>query len=104
MFHLAKRKLAEKMNGICLINQVRPRMLPYTPQIAEEASFSSVTLLRALFYDNQFSKIKFSLLKILEASQEHTCVMLVKLQALIPQFNLIHPECYYHIASLDGYF
>ena len=38
-FSSAKRKLAEKMNGICLINQVRSRMLPYTSQIAEEASF-----------------------------------------------------------------
>ena len=36
---LAKKKLAEKMNGICLINQVRSRMLPYTSQIAEESSF-----------------------------------------------------------------
>ena len=27
------------MNGICLINQVRSRMLPYASQIAEEASF-----------------------------------------------------------------
>ena len=27
------------MNGICLINHVRSRMLPYTSQIAEEASF-----------------------------------------------------------------
>ena len=79
-------------------------MLPYTSQIAEEASFFSVTLFRAWFYDNQFSKIKFNLLKILEASQEHTRAMLVKLQSFIPQFNQFHPECYYHIASLDGYF
>ena len=35
-------------------------MLPYAPQIAEKASFSSVTLFRAWFYDSQFSKIKFS--------------------------------------------
>ena len=33
-FSSAKRKLAEKMNGIC---QVRSRMLPYTSQTAEEA-------------------------------------------------------------------
>ena len=54
---LTKRKLAEKMNGICLINQVRSRMLPYTSQIAEEASFFSVNLFRAWFYDHQFSKL-----------------------------------------------
>ena len=66
--------------------------------------FFSVTLFRAWFYDNQFSKIKFNLLKILEASQEHTRAMLVKLQSFIPQFNQFYPECYYHIASLDGYF
>ena len=88
------------MNGICLANQVRSRMLRYTSQIAEKASFFPVTLFRASFYDNQFSKIKFNLLKILEASQEHTRAMLVKLQAFIPQF----PNYYYHIASLDGYF
>ena len=92
------------MNGICLINKVRSRMLSYTSQIAEEAFFFSVTLFSAWFYDNQFSKIKFNLLKILEASQEHASAMLVKLQAFIPQFNLFHPECYYHIASPDGYF
>ena len=75
------------MNRICLINQVRSRMPPYTSKIAEETSFFSVTLFRAWFYDNQFSKIKFNLLKILEASQEHTRAVLVKLQAFIPQLN-----------------
>ena len=74
------------MNGICLTTQVRSRMLRYTSQIAE-ASFFSVILFRAWFYDNQFSKIKSNLLKILEASQEHTRAILVKLQALIAQFN-----------------
>ena len=74
------------MNGICLINQVRSRILPYTSQIAEEAFFS-VTLFRVWFYDNQFSKINFNLQKILEASQENTRAMLVKMQAFIPQFN-----------------
>ena len=59
------------MNGICLTNQVRSPMLRYTSQIAAEASFFSVTLFRAWFHDNQFSKIKFNILKILEASQEH---------------------------------
>ena len=108
------------MNGICLINQVRSRMLPYTSKTAEEAFFFSylqftffqlpsiyffsLTLFRAWTYDNQFSKIKFNLLKILEASQEHTRAMLVKLQAFTPQFNQFHPVCYYQIASLDGYF
>ena len=43
-------------------------------------------------------------LNLLEASQEHTSAMLVKLQLFIPQFNQFHPEYYYHIASLDGYF
>ena len=52
-------------------------MVPYTSQIAEEVSFVAVTLFRAWFYDNQFSKIKLNLLKILEASQEHTRAMLV---------------------------
>ena len=78
-------------------------MLPYNSETAEEAFFS-VTLFRAWFNDNQFSKIKFNLLKILEASQEHIRAMLVKLQALILQFNQFHPGCYYHVASLDDYF
>ena len=47
----------------------------------------SVTLFRAWFYDNQFSKTKFNLMKILEVSQEHTHAMLVKLQSFILQFN-----------------
>ena len=52
-------------------------MLPYTSHITEEASFSSVTLFIAWIYDNQFSKIKFNLLKILEAFQEHVKVPLL---------------------------
>ena len=63
--------------------------------------FFSVTLFRAWFYDNKFSKIKFNLPKILKTSLEHTRAMLVKLQSLIPQFKQFHPECYYHIASLN---
>ena len=43
-------------------------------------------------------------LNLLEASQEHSSAMLVKLQLFIPQVKLFHPEYYYHIASLDGYF
>ena len=92
------------MNWICLVNQVRSRMLPYASQIAEEASFFSVTVFRAWFYDSQFSKIKFNLLKILEAFQEHTRAMLVKLQSYIPQFNQFHPKYYFRKAFLDGYF
>ena len=33
------------MNGISLIKQVRSRMLPYTSQIAEEASFFQLSYL-----------------------------------------------------------
>ena len=91
----------KKMNGICLINQVRSRMLPYTSQIAEEASFFQLPYLG--FMLTNLVRL-FNLLKILEASQEPTRAMLVKLQSFIPQFNQFHPECYYHIASLDGYF
>ena len=57
------------MNGICLIIQKKPLF--------------SVTLFRAWFYDNRFSKIKFNPLKTLE----QTRALLVKLQAFIPQFN-----------------
>ena len=43
MFHFPqlKENWLKKMNGIYLINQVRSRILPYTSQIAEEASFFS---------------------------------------------------------------
>ena len=43
MFHFPqlKENWLKKMNGICLINQVRSRTLPYTSQTAEEASFFS---------------------------------------------------------------
>ena len=34
-----KNKTKKKMNGSFLINQVRSFMLPYTSQIAEQASF-----------------------------------------------------------------
>ena len=46
---LAKRKLAEKLNGNFLLNQVRSWMLPYTSQIAKEVSFFFFNLL-FLFY------------------------------------------------------
>ena len=94
---LAKRKLAEK-NEWNLFNQsgeVTHASIYLTN--CRRSLFSSVAFFRAWFYD-------FNLLKILETSQEHTRAMLVKLQSFIPQFNQFHPECYYHIASLDGYF
>ena len=101
---LAKRKLAGK-NKWNLSNQlVEVTHASIYLTNCRRSFFFSVTLFRAWFYDNQFSKIKFNLLKILEASQEHTRAMLVKLQSFIPQFNQFHPECYYHIASLDGCF
>ena len=91
---LAKRKLAAKNEWNCF----------HISHKLQKKPLFSVTLFRAWFYDNQFSKIKFNLLKILEASQKHTLTMLVKLQAFIPQFNQFHTGCYYHITSLDGYF
>ena len=36
---IAKRKLIKQIPLICVINQVGSRILPYTPQIAGEASF-----------------------------------------------------------------
>ena len=101
---LAKRKLAEK-NEWDLSNQsgeVTHASL-YLTNCWRSFFFFSY-LFRAWFFDNQFVKIKFILLEILEASQKHTRAMLVKLQAFIPQFNQFHSTCYYHIASLDGYF
>ena len=101
---LAKRKLAEK-NEWNLSNQSGEvtRASIYLTN-CRRSFFFSVTLFRAWFYDNQFSKIKFNLLKILEASQKHTLTMLVKLQAFITQFNQFHPGCYFHIVSLGGCF
>ena len=52
------------MNGICLTNLRWGHAYFDIPQIAEEASFFSVTLLRAWFYDKEFCKIVFNLLKI----------------------------------------
>ena len=89
-FSLAKRKLAAKNNGICLTNQVRSRMLWYTLQIAEEASFCSVTLFRAWFYNNQFSKIKFCCFENIgdvPIAYPWWSAILLKLQPFIPQFN-----------------
>ena len=91
------------MNEICLINQVRSHILPYTLQVAKKLVFS-VTLFRESFYDHKFSKIKFNLLEILQTYQEHTCAMFVKLQAFISQFKQFHPGRYYHVAYLGGYF
>ena len=73
----AKRKLAEK-NEWKLSNQsgsVKYGSIYLTN--CRRSFFFSVTLFRAWCYDNQFSKIKLNLLKILEASQEHTRAMLV---------------------------
>ena len=104
-----KENSLKKMNGIRLINQMRCSI--YLTNCRRSFFFQllsiylfSVTLFRVWSYDNQFSKIKFNLLKILEASQENSRAMLVKLQAFIPQFNQFHPGYYYQIASLDGCF
>ena len=87
MLRFPKRKLAE-INKWSLSNQsgeVTDASIYLTS--CRGSFFFSVTLFRAWFYDNPFSNIKRNLLKILEASQEHTRAMLVKLQAFIPQFN-----------------
>ena len=85
---LAKRKLAEK-NEWNLFNQSGEVTYAsiYLTNCRRSLFFFSVTLFRAWFEDNQFSKIKFNLLKVLQASQEHTRAMLVKLKAFIPQIN-----------------
>ena len=101
---LTKRKPTEKTEWN-LSNQsgeVTPASKYHTN--SRGSFFFSVTLFRVWFYDNQFSKIKFYLRKILEVSQKHTRAMLVKLQAFIPQFNQLHTGCDYHTAYLDGYF
>ena len=43
MFHFPqlKENWLKKMTGICLLNQVRSHMLPYTSKTAEEDSFFS---------------------------------------------------------------
>ena len=94
---LAKRKLAEK-NEWNLSNQsgeVTHASIYLTN--CRRSFIFSVTLFRAWFCDNQFSKIKFNLLKILETFQEHNPAMLVKLHSFIPQFSQFHPEYYYPI-------
>ena len=82
------------------------RLLEKNPCLSGEVTHASIylTLFRAWFYDNQFGKIKFNLLKKMEASHEHTRAMLVKLQSFIPNFNQFHLECYCPIASLYGHF
>ena len=82
------------------------RLLEKKPCLSGEVTHASIylTLFRAWFYDNQFGKIKFNLLKKMEASHEHTRAMLVKLQSFIPKFNQFHLECYCPIASLYGHF
>ena len=84
-----KNWLKKKMNGSCLINQVRPYMLQDTLQIAEKAFFSD-TLFRAWFYDNQFSKIKFCCFENIgdvPIAYPWWSAILLKLQLFIPQFN-----------------
>ena len=84
---LAKRKLAEKNKWNLFSQSGEVTHASIYLANCRRILFFSVALFRAWFYDNQFSKMKFNLLKILEASQEHACAMLVKLQAFIPQFN-----------------
>ena len=84
---LAKRKLAEKneWNFFNQSGEVMHASIYLTN--CTRSLFFWVTLFRAWLYDNQFSKIKFNLQKILEASHEHARAILVTLQAFIPQFN-----------------
>ena len=89
-FSQLKENWLRKMNGICEVTHASIYLTNFRRSFFFQLPsiyLFSVTLFRAWSYDNQFSKIKFNLLKILEASQEHTRAMLVKLQAFIPQFN-----------------
>ena len=58
MFHFPRLKenWLQKIDGICLINQVRSRMFPYTSQTAEEASFQlpSIYLFSVTFHSPFF--------------------------------------------------
>ena len=84
----------KKMNGSCLINQLRSCMLPYTSQIAEEAFFS-VTFFRTWFYDSQFSKIKFNCSNWGRPRNIAVVECYVsKVPAFIPQLNQLHSGCY----------
>ena len=91
------------MNEICLFSQWGHTCF-HIPHKLQKKLLFSVALFREWFYDNQFSKTKFNLLKILETSQELTRAMLVKLQTFISQFKQFQPGRYYHIAYLGGYF
>ena len=66
---LAKRKLAEK-NERFLLNQVRSCMLPYTPQITEEASFFRLSYLEYDFMIANLVRLNLAVLEISETSQE----------------------------------
>ena len=59
MFHFPwlKQNWLEKMNGICLINQVRSRVLPYISQIAEEASFFQLPYLEHDFMITNLARL-----------------------------------------------
>ena len=71
---LTKRKLHEKkkINGSFLTNQVRSCSLPYTSQIAEKASFLSVTILELHFIVANSVRLNLAVLEISEKSQERT--------------------------------
>ena len=60
---LAKRKLAEKMNGSFLMNQVRSCMLPYTSQITEEAYFFRLTYLEHNFMIANLIRLNLTVLR-----------------------------------------
>ena len=67
---LAKRKLAQKkMNGSCLIIQVRSCVLPYASQIAEKTSFFQLPYLEHDFMVANLVRLNLVVLKILETSQ-----------------------------------
>ena len=66
--------LAEKkMNGSCLISQVRSCMLPYASQIAEKAFFQ-IPYLEHCFMIANLVRLKLVVRKILETSQYNTPV------------------------------
>ena len=67
---LAKRKLAEKkMNGSCLIIQVRSCVLPYASQISEKTSFFQLPYLEHDSMVANLVRLNLVVLKILETSQ-----------------------------------
>ena len=63
----------KKMNGSCLISQVRSCMLPYASQIAEKAFFQ-IPYLEHCFMIANLVRLKLVVRKILETSQYNTPV------------------------------